>query len=78
MVALAGWTTPQTDDRPTKNQGRTLGAECLSIAATERPEGLALNPAFSRWLMQYPATWDEASPNWADWLAVQEVIASGG
>lgn len=35
-----------------------------------------LNPAMSRWLMGYPATWDAASPNFAAWLETQERIAS--
>lgn len=36
-----------------------------------------LDAAFSRWLMGFPETWDEASPNWESWQEVQEVIASG-
>lgn len=37
-----------------------------------------LDAAFSRWLMGFPASWDEASPGWREWCAVQGRIASGG
>jgi hypothetical protein len=33
-------------------------------------------PAFSRWLMGYPAAWDRASPNFENWREVQARIAS--
>jgi len=37
----------------------------------------ALNPAFSRWLMGYPASWDRLSPSWDKWdFAQQELTES--
>jgi hypothetical protein len=68
----------------------SLGSEPLTVQigtitdsspdATARAESTTaacpLNPAMSRWLQGYPATWDAASPNFAAWLAVQERIAS--
>jgi hypothetical protein len=62
--------------RPSKNE--PLGAITESSpASTERRAGSVLNAAMSRWLMGYPAKWDEASPNYQDWCAAQERIASG-
>ena len=37
-----------------------------------------LDAAFSRWLMGFPETWDEASPNFQDWQSAQETIATAG
>lgn len=46
-----------------------------SPAPTEKRGVLA--PEFSRWLMGFPATWDEASPNFDAWREVQAAIESG-
>jgi hypothetical protein len=37
----------------------------------------ALNPAMSRWLQGYPATWDELSPFWKEWALVQQKLRDG-
>jgi hypothetical protein len=34
----------------------------------------ALNAAYSRWLMAYPATWDHCSPGWESWALIQRVL----
>lgn len=48
-----------------------------STAETAKPAASpTLNPAFSRWLMGFPETWDAASPNWLAWWRVQGLIAS--
>jgi len=36
-----------------------------------------LDARFSRWLMGFPAEWDQASPNYQAWCDVQETIVSG-
>jgi hypothetical protein len=58
--------------------GLIAGAmQSSSLAATASNVRLVLNAAMARWLMGYPATWDELSPNWQAWQRVQEAIASG-
>jgi hypothetical protein len=88
---LAGWATPAARDfksgetadgnpltynaRPLSEQ--VLGATTASSPASTERRGV-LDAAFSRWLMGFPETWDEMSPNYDAWRSVQERIASGG
>jgi hypothetical protein len=43
----------------------------------ETANRVVLAAEFSRWLMGYPATWDEVSPNYEAWRSVQDRIVSG-
>ena len=86
---LVGWATPNARDHkgaPTEATHRSdtgrLRNDQLDFQAALTASSPAwtgkrgvLDPAFSRWLMGYPATWDEASPNWDAWRSVQEKIA---
>jgi hypothetical protein len=45
-----------------------------SNAGMERPAGLALNPAMSRWLMHFPSSWDHCSPGWKSWQEGQQAL----
>lgn len=91
-AALTGWSSPTAQDysrgglppRPhdtgvplSQMAALTPGPTSPSSTASTASRGV-LEPAFPRWLQGFPATWDEASPNYSDWLAAQEVIARGG
>lgn len=94
QVTLTGWATPAARDyrsesatpefnaeRWSHSRGKPLSAESLlsgTPAPMESCARLALNPAHSRWLQGYPATWCEASPNWDDWQSAQAKIAELG
>lgn len=83
---VAGWATPAARDfksesapegfqnqRLKQARGKPLSWQ---VVPTAGPGESALNPAMSRWLQGYPATWDSASPNFDHWQKVQERIAS--
>lgn len=77
---LTGWSTSQhCDAKGARLNGyhADLGRDTLSshVPMAIR-EGFQLNGAMSRWLMGFPATWDNASPNFDHWQKVQERIAS--
>jgi hypothetical protein len=93
QTKLVGWPTPRTptggpESAERKKElgrmesgGGDLQAAALgtTVNSSNAPTGkpVALNAAFPRWLMSFPRAWDEASPNYADWLNAQELIASG-
>jgi hypothetical protein len=72
QAPLAGWPTPNTMEGGQTSRGRKRKGELLvgglvrgiaagpSNAPTEKPG--VLNPAFSRWLMGFPAEWDDCAP----------------
>lgn len=88
VQGLTGWVSPTAvnyrslksnqhgkNARPLQEQAGTTTPS--STAETASPAASpTLNPAFSRWLMAFPETWDAASPNWLEWSRVQELIAS--
>jgi hypothetical protein len=61
MERIAGGHTLNLQDQVTLAHGTTSPG---SPAATEKPG--QLNPAFSRWLMGYPSSWDQAAPSKAN------------
>lgn len=89
-MELAGWATPKVrDTRGVNTEAHLAKKKLLGHGNSELVDqakffcvetadagAYQLNPAFTRWLMGYPATWDAASPNFAAWQQVQEAIAS--
>lgn len=67
--------TMAKNSRPLNEQAVMLGPTQSPLTAGTENRGV-LDAAFSRWLMGFPATWDDASPNFAKWQKTQDVIAS--
>jgi hypothetical protein len=85
VQTTVGWASPKTKDwkapalksyreRGGGAKGEDLNAQVSSNAGTERPAGLALNPAMSRWLMHFPSSWDHCSPGWKSWQEGQQAL----
>jgi hypothetical protein len=84
QAQLTGWMSPNTVDAAGGNRNgpgqkqlchQVHGLITESSNAQTANRGV-LDAAFSRWLMGFPATWDEASPSYQSWLDVQEAIVS--
>jgi len=41
-------------------------------------EGGELDAGFTGWIMGFPRSWDEVSPRFSDWKAVQEILDGNG
>lgn len=67
-------------ERDAHPRGKPLSYEALgattasSPAATAKRGASVLNAAMSRWLQGFPASWDTASPSYAEWQSVQQEL----
>jgi hypothetical protein len=91
-AALTGGATPAARDhkseaaseefqalRMEQTRGKPLSWEAglISESSPAQTESRGvLDAAFSRWLMGFPAAWDQASPNFQNWCGVQDRIVS--
>ena len=80
-ATLTPWGTPASRDWKDGHQvdvqtNSLLGRQAWLSTASMENRGV-LDAAFSRWLMGFPLTWDEASPSFQDWQNVQGQIALG-
>jgi hypothetical protein len=87
VAKISSWPTTNAHDgrRPGADTASTQGGNlsrystmAIFSSNAETTKSVVLNPEFSRWLMGFPKIWDEASPNYEDWLKVQELIAKDG
>ena len=77
--------TPRAEERCQRNSrdmGEALSSQVRLMDSGAMPSGslavtgsgVQLNPAYSRWLMGYPAAWDECSPGWRAYRLIQRLL----
>lgn len=75
-ATLAQWMTPRSrgDARGSREEIKNLEDQARSSSTAETANTGVLNPAFSRWLMGFHATWDEFAPYSKEWDLVQQKL----